>query len=103
MFVRIADLRVRAWFEVVKILAVDVLWSPSSIGRSISGIFQSELKVVPWPTCPVLILSSSPNVSLLFLVVSVSNVQAAHPAKSSEGNNEEEKKNFTYAKYLVKL
>lgn len=59
LFVRISDLHTKAYFSIVKTLAVDVqvrLGSPF-IDRLIRGIFLGERNVVPWHLVPVSFLT----------------------------------------------
>lgn len=46
MFVRISDLCVRAWLEIVESVAFDVLLGTSFIDRCIWGVFPSECNIV---------------------------------------------------------
>lgn len=90
MFVRIGGLHVRSKFGVFENLTIYVLLSTSFIDHCIWGIFPCERRVVPWPSCSVLIISSSPTVSSVFSDVSISNVHSAHDAKSSKGKKDKD-------------
>lgn len=90
MFVRIGDLRVRAWFGVVENLAVDILVGTSFIDRCIRGIFPTERKIVPWHSRPVSILTSSSNISSKFPRVEFLD----HDGTQSEVKEDDEEEEF---------
>lgn len=57
LFVNIGELRMRVWFGIVEILAVDILLGTSFIERYIRGLFPSDTEVLPWHSPLVQILS----------------------------------------------
>lgn len=96
MFVRIADLHVRASLGVVQSLAVGVLMNPCFINCWIWGIFSSKLKMGPWPLRHVI-----PFGEILLSNFSLLNELSSYSSKSGEVNNHKEEKNFIFVEYLV--
>lgn len=59
LFICEPDLRVQAWFEIVKSLAVDVLLGSAFVYRYIIEIFPTEHKIVPYDLKPVTVISTN--------------------------------------------
>lgn len=94
ILVVIDALHVRAWFGVVKNIAVDVFLNTSFIDSCIRRIIPSERKIVPWPSHQLSILPSFSTVCLLFSEISILSVHYAHAVKSSDANIDKEGEGF---------